>query len=46
MDEKDARGGLVDLLTPGTGGTDEGFTEFFLSHAEALHPFPERRFFL
>jgi hypothetical protein len=45
MDEKDARGGLVDLLTPGTGGTDEGFAEFFLPDAEALHPFPERRFF-
>ena len=25
MDEKNTRGGLVDLLPPGTGGTDEGF---------------------
>jgi len=45
MDEKDARGGLVDLLTPGTGGTDEGFAELLLPDAEALHPFPERRLF-
>ena len=45
MDEKDARGGLVDLLPPGTGGTDEGFAELLLPHAEALHPFPERRIF-
>jgi len=45
MDEKDARGGRVDLLTPGTGGTDEGFAELLFQHAEALHPFPERRIF-
>ena len=25
VDEINARGGLVDLLPPGTGGTDEGF---------------------
>jgi hypothetical protein len=45
VDEEDARGGLVDLLPPGTGGTDEGFAELLLPHAEALHPFPERRIF-
>ena len=45
MDEKDARGGLVDLLTPGTGGTDEGFAELLLPDAELLHPFTERRIF-
>ena len=45
VDEIDARGGLVDLLPPGTGGSDEGFAELLLPHAEALHPFPERRIF-
>jgi hypothetical protein len=45
VDEINARGGLVDLLPPGTGGTDEGFAELLLPDAELLHPFPERRLF-
>ncbi len=45
VDKVDAGRGLVDLLTAGSGGADEGFAEFLLPDAEALHPLAERRFF-
>ena len=45
MDEVDAGRGLVDLLSAGSGGADEGFAEFLLPDAEALHPLAERRLF-
>ena len=45
MDEIDAGRGLVDLLTAGSGGTDESFPKFLFPDAETLHPLPECCFF-
>ena len=46
MEEHHAGRGLVDLLTTGPSGADEGFLEVLLLHTERLHALLEQQLLL